>query len=118
MQAVRLIHSHVCTQCPQYQAATVLQAVPGLAALNVRSHHDIEWLPPLPGLTSLSLEFQFDPDAFSGEWGWRARGWLTTHWRVNMPFQVVQGGDVADGRSIDHGCSIICTNLGCCHASR
>lgn len=40
----------------QAHAAAVLQAVaPHLHALEVHSEYDIEWLPRLPALTSLSL---------------------------------------------------------------
>ncbi|PRW59664.1 disease resistance N [Chlorella sorokiniana] len=46
------------------QAGAALKAVPHLAQLTVRSKYDIQWLPLLPALTSLSLQFEFEPDDY------------------------------------------------------
>ena len=116
------VHSP-CMDHPQDQATAVLQAVPGLAALTLRSKYDIQWLPLLPALTSLSLDFQFDPDDYDGEWGWGREGGAVQYEAAQGGHEEVRGGagqceavqgaDAAGGRS-----SIVCTNLGRCHASR
>ena len=44
-----------------------MAAAPGLRSLDVWSELDVQWLPRLAVLTSLSVDFTWNPDDYSGE---------------------------------------------------
>ena len=52
--------------CVQAQAAEVLQAVPDLGSLFVRSVCDLQWMPQLAALTNLDPMFVWDPGEYAG----------------------------------------------------
>ena len=62
------MHRTTCTAWhpAQAQATAVVEAAPSVCILSVLSDFDVQWLPRLTGLSSLSLDFDWDPAESEG----------------------------------------------------